>query len=99
MHLTPFENPAAWTVDAIAADKSWRFRLNEDAAQHLATTIKKQFDPDRDLFDYRRDDFDLGPALDVIVAATRVAHSGCGIAVVKGLPREHLNESEFRLLN
>jgi len=99
MHLNPFDNPAAWRVDTMTADSSWRFSLNEQAAAHLTDTVRKQFDPDRDLFDYHRNDFDLGPALDVIFAATQVAHSGCGVAVVKGLPRESLSEAEFRLLN
>jgi len=99
MQLKPVECPAGWKVDALKADQSWQFHLRQDAARHLADAIKKQFDPGRDLFDYQRDDFDLDPALAVIVAATRVAHSGCGIALVKGLPRDLLSESEFRLLN
>jgi len=99
MELTAFDSPAAWHVDEISHDPSWRFELDNASAAQLASDVTRVFDPDRALLDYQRDDFDLGPAMDVIHRAARVAHVGCGIAVVKGLPREHLTEAQFRLLN
>lgn len=90
---------AAWTVADLHRDAGWRYRIDGPAAAQLAETVRRAFDPDRPLFDYTRDDFDFGPAGDVIAAAVREAHHGRGLALVQGLPRAALSEGEFRLLN
>lgn len=99
MPATAIDHPAAWTVSALQADPSWRFRLDEQAAAQLAAAVKNAYDPDRPLFDYRREDIDLGAAGGTIAAAVGEAHHGRGIALVHGLPRAALSEPEFRLLN
>ena len=99
MTALAIDHPAAWTVPALQADHSWRFRLDEAAAGELAAAVKAAYDPDRPLFDYRRSDIDPGPAGAIIAAAIREAHHGRGVALVHGLPREQLTEAEFRLLN
>lgn len=99
MPATATDHPAAWTVPALQADPSWRFHLEEKAAMQLARAVKAAYDPVRPLFDYRREDIDLGPAGEIIAAAVAEAHHGRGIALVHGLPRLALTEPEFRLLN
>ncbi len=99
MVYNTIDSPAAWHVPEMTKDPSWRFQLDPDAQSHMARNIVSAFDPERELFDYRQADFDLGPGMDVIHAAARVAHFGCGLAVVKGLPRHQLSEAQFRILN
>lgn len=92
-------HPAAWRTADLEQDQSWIYRLSPDATSHLASMVKARFDAGRHLFDYTRDDFDLGPAGPTIAAAMKDAHHGRGLALVKGLPRAELSEHEFRLLN
>jgi alpha-ketoglutarate-dependent taurine dioxygenase len=88
---------AAWTVDRLTVDPDWIITLDGDARTHLAAMVRGA-DPDRDLLDYRRRDFDLGPAGPVIAAAMREVRDGTGFVVLRGLPREDLSEDEFQLL-
>jgi Taurine catabolism dioxygenase TauD, TfdA family len=88
---------AAWRAPDLKQRK-WVFKIDGKARAQLASTVKAAFDPDRPLFDYGRDDFDLGLAAPVIAAAMQEAHHGGGLALVKGLPREELSEAEFRIL-
>jgi Taurine catabolism dioxygenase TauD, TfdA family len=92
-------NPrAAWTVDELNDNPGWIFTLDERAARDLTEAIRKAADPDRLLFDYRRDEFDLGSAWPVIAAALKEIRDGTGFAVLRGLPRAALSEAEFQLL-
>ena len=91
-------SPATWNAAELeAARKRWTFALDESARRHLESALKKAFDPAKTLFDYRREDFDLGPALPVIAAAFDEVKHGLGVALVKGLPREGLSEKEFEI--
>ena len=78
---------AAWQAADLNQDRSWGSALSEAAARQLADTVKAVFDPDRPLFDYRREDFDLGPAWDTIAAGRPAAHHGRGLARAPGPPR------------
>jgi hypothetical protein len=51
-----------------------------------------------DLLDYRKDDFDLGRAAPMLQEALREVKAGRGVAIIRGLPRDRLSESEFSLL-
>lgn len=99
MTLKPVNNPAAWLVPEISQDPAWRFELDDAARSHMASNVISVFDPERELLDYQRDDFDLGPGMEVIHAAARVAHFGCGLSLVKGLPRVEITAAQFRILN
>ena len=55
-------------------------------------------DPARALFDYRRDDFDLGSAWPVIAGALKQIKDGTGFALLRGLPRDGLSAEEFELM-
>lgn len=92
-------SPAAWHAADLARDRSWVFVLDDDARAHLAQMTKAVHVEDRPLFDYGRDDFDLGPAAATIHAAMHEALEGRGLAMVKGLPRAGMSEKEFALLN
>ncbi|MBS0644150.1 MAG: TauD/TfdA family dioxygenase [Proteobacteria bacterium] len=92
-------NPrAAWTADDLRADTSWIYALDDRAAADLIAAVRKAASPDKTLFDYRRDDFDLGRALPVVTAAMREIRDGTGFAVLRGLPRAGLTQDEFQLL-
>jgi alpha-ketoglutarate-dependent taurine dioxygenase len=89
---------AAWTVDALQADQSWIVSLDDRARRALTTAVRKAHDHNKTLFDYRRDDFDLGTAWPPIAAALQEIKDGTGFAVLRGLPRDGLSQAEFELL-
>lgn len=93
------DSPAAWMAADLKANRSWIFTLDETAAGELAQAVKAAYVPDKPLFSYGRDDIDLGPSGKVIARAFHEVHQGRGCALVRGLPRDSLNEKEFELLN
>ncbi|MEC8850930.1 MAG: hypothetical protein VXX43_03095, partial [Pseudomonadota bacterium] len=93
------DSPAAWLAADMAADSGWRFTIPPAVAAAMAAAVKAAYDPDRPLFDYRRDEFDFGDGLAVLAAARTEALHGRGLALVHGLPRADLTEAEFELLN
>lgn len=93
-----FDTSAAWRAPDLVADRGWVFTLDNSARAQLAAAVTRAADPDRPLFDYASDDFDLGPGLKVIKAAAHSAYFGSGFTLVKGLPREQLTKAAFRLL-
>ena len=92
-------SPAEWQVADLERDRSWVFLINDEARAHLTRMIKTVYEVDKPLFDYTRDDFDIGSAWAPIAHAIKEAHEGRGFALVKGLAREGLSEKEFELLN
>lgn len=91
--------PAAWTANRLEADRRhWTFTLDDRARCDLVAALTRAIDRDKTLFDYRRDDFDLGSAQPVLQAAFAEMQRGRGVALVKGLPREGLDEKDFELL-
>ena len=92
------DSPAAWLAADMAADNGWRFTISAPAAKAMATAVKAAYDPDRPLFDYRRDEFDFGDGLAVLAAARTEARMAAAW-LVHGLPRADLTEAEFELLN
>jgi hypothetical protein len=93
------DSPAAWSVADLEADHGWVFSLDERARAHMLGAVRTARVPDKPLFEYDREDFDLGPAWTVISAALREAHHGRGLSLVRGLPRDGLSEAEFELMN
>src|SRR5689334_1602195 len=93
------KNPAVWSADQLEADRArWTFALDDRARRDLAAALNKARDPDKTLFDYRREDFDLGSGWPVIAAAFEEVKRGRGVALVKGLPRDGIDEKGFELL-
>ncbi|MBO6946666.1 MAG: TauD/TfdA family dioxygenase [Rhodospirillales bacterium] len=99
MTINDFDTRAAWRVDDLQNDRGWEFNVDDKAREQMAQAIKKAFDPERPLFDYTMEDFDLGPAWDTISAAIKEAYHGRGIALIHGLPRDGISEQEFELMN
>jgi len=96
METAELSAPATWRVPDLK-DQAWVFPIDPQSRAQLASAVKAAFSPDRDLFDYARDDFDFA-ALPLIKSAAHEAHYGRGLALIKNLPRDELNEVEFRLL-
>jgi len=92
------DSPAAWTAAQLDSDRRWVFALDDRARRDLAAAVVKAQDPDKTLLDYRREEFDLGSAWPVIAAAFEEVRRGRGVALVKGLPRDGLDEKAFELL-
>jgi hypothetical protein len=92
------DSPAAWTAAELDADRRWIYTLDDRARCDLVAALTHAIDRDRTLFDYRREDFDLGSAGPVIAAAFREMQHGRGVALLRGLPRAGLDEKDFELL-
>src|SRR5689334_18543064 len=91
-------SPADWTAQSLAADTRWIFTLDAEAQRDLAAAVLRGQEPGKQLIDYRRGDFDLGAATGVLAAAFHETQHGRGIALVRGLPRDALDETQFELL-
>ena len=89
---------AEWTVKDLTDDTSWIFPLDDRARRDLMAAIRKARVPEKTLFDYRRADFDFGSAGPPILAAFDEVKRGRGIALVRGLPRDGVDEKDFELL-
>ena len=92
------DSPAAWRADQLEGDKRWIFELDDRARRDAVAAVNKARDPAKSLFDYRREDFDLGACWPVLAAALDETKRGRGVALVRGLPREGLDEKSFELL-
>ncbi len=99
MAKTEQNTAAEWTAADLGTDHRWVFELDDKARAHLAAVARAAYLPDKALFDYSREDFDLGPAHDTIANAMAEALEGRGLALVRGLPRAGLSEAQFELLN
>ena len=89
---------AAWTAGDLQADERWIRELDDRARRDLTATVRKAADPAKTLFDYSRDDFNLGAAEPVIAGALREVRDGTGFAILRGMPRDGLTQAEFELL-
>lgn len=98
MTVMAVESPAGWTADSLASDPRWTFDLSDHARRDLTQGVLRAHDPERAMFDYRRADFDFGAATEIFAAAFDEAKHGRGIALVRGLPRDALDEVQFELL-
>lgn len=87
-----------WTAERLRDDRGWTFELDAAARRDLAAAVRGRRDLDRPLFDWEREEFELGTALPVLRAAFDEARDGTGVALVRGLPREELSAEEFRVL-
>jgi hypothetical protein len=92
------QSRATWRTSELADDQRWIFTLDDRARADMLDALDKARDPDKTLLDYRREDFPLGSAWPVISAALDEAKHGRGMALVRGLPRDGINEKDFELL-
>src|SRR5688572_18400425 len=96
--MEAFDTPAAWDVADLNSDTRWLFELDDRARGDMLAAVRKARDPDKTLFDYRRGDFDLGSAWPVLDSALNETKHGRGVALVRGLPRDGLEEKDFELM-
>ena len=96
--MKAFDTPAAWDAAELNSDNRWLFELDDKAQRDMRAAVEKARDPDKTLFDYSRDDFDLGSALPVLQRAMDETKHGRGVALVRGMPREGISEKDFELL-
>jgi hypothetical protein len=96
--INAIDSPARWNAAQLDADKRWVFVLDRTAQRDLIAAIRKAHDPDKSLLDYRHADFDLGAAWPIIDAALQETKRGRGVALIKGLPRDGIEENVFELL-
>lgn len=89
---------ADWLAADLRGDERWIVTLDADAARALIQTVRAARVPGKPLLEYRREDFDLGPAHAPIAAAFAEAKHGRGLALLRGLPRADVSEDEFGLL-
>ena len=96
--------PATWNAAQLeAARPRWTFALDDRARRDLLAAMKKAVDPDKTLFDYRREDFELGAAWPVIARAFEEVKRGLGVYPVRDgrvleqaalmCPAEHLEDA------
>lgn len=98
MRTRDARSPAAWTTESLKDSTGWIYALDDGARRDLVHAIRKARDPDKSLFDYVRDDFDLGAAWATIAGALAEIKDGTGFAILRGLPRDGLSVEEFELL-
>src|SRR5688572_9477535 len=98
MITTTTDSHAAWRADQLEADKRWILELDEKARRDLVAGVDKALEPEKSLFDYRRQDFNLGSAWPVLAAALEETRRGGGVSIVRGLPRADMDEKRFELL-
>lgn len=91
-------SPAAWTVADVEADRRWIYRLSDTESAGLLAAVRSAGAAGRPILTWRRDDFDLGPAVQALSAAFREVRDGRGMALVKNLPRDGVTPAEFRLM-
>lgn len=91
-------SPPAWTSVDLDKDRRWIVELDNAARRDLIRAVRQAADPEKDRFDYCRADFEFGSALAPLALAFAEAKHGRGIALVRGLPRADVSESEFSLL-
>ena len=89
---------AAWTVADLNASNTWIYELDDRARRDMLATVRKARDPAKTLYDYRRDDFDLGSAWPVIERALQEVKTGAGFSLLRGMPRADTTVEEFELL-
>ncbi len=92
------DTPAAWTVASLNASPTWIYEIDDRARRDLTQAVRAAHDPARTLFDYKREEFDLGTAWAPIAGALREIKDGTGFAILRGLPRDDLSQDEFALL-
>ena len=97
--INPIASAACWTRQQLEADASWIQPLKPPAADDLRRALDYALSTGKSLLQMSRSDFPLAQhgrrALADAVATTQ---SGCGIALMRGLPVDELSEADVRTL-
>lgn len=82
----PVVDPAAWRSEDFREAPPWVLRLTEEEAADILAAVAKIEALGLDLTEIRREDFDLGPAADVLARIFRELTEGVGVVQLRGLP-------------
>ena len=97
--INPIASAACWTRRQLEADSSWIQPLEPPAVDDLRRALDHALSTGKSLLQMSRSDFPLAQhgrrALEDAVATTQ---SGCGIALMRGLPVDELSEEGVRTL-
>lgn len=96
--MRSFQHPSNWRAADLNSDQSWLFHVDAKACDEMVETVLAVADPDKHLFDYRRDDFNWSHSIEILLAALHEVKHGKGIAVMRGLPRDRLTAHQFEIL-
>uniref|UniRef100_UPI00404883EF TauD/TfdA family dioxygenase n=1 Tax=Orrella sp. TaxID=1921583 RepID=UPI00404883EF len=96
--MPSLSHPSNWRAADLQQDQSWILSIDEQARQEMIKAVVAVADPNKTLFDYRREDF-IWPRTNAFLSAAlqEVKHRR-GIALIKGLPRANLTAHQFEIL-
>lgn len=89
--------PAVWTAQDFAADRSWLYELSNVQIDALDAAVRR-IAPGRSFATLTAQDFPLPSWRDLIADARARLRSGCGFALLRGIPVERYAPEEARLL-
>lgn len=92
------QSAAQWSAKELESDQRWIFDLTDTHRDELLAAIGHA-PQGADLLSLRGQDFDLGSAWPVIRAAVDEVKFGRGVALLRGLPRDGLDEKSFELMS
>lgn len=94
------QDAAAWrSAELESAMEHWLIELDEYERAALIDTVRAGRRTGYSVLEYRQSDFPFPPAaLEKIRRALHETQHGLGLALVRGLPREDVEEEEFELL-
>ena len=90
----PVVDPAAWRAEDFREAPPWVLRLNDDQAGDILAAVAKVEALGLELTEIRREDFDLGPAGDVLAGIFRELTEGVGVVQLRGLPVDRLDRRQ-----
>jgi hypothetical protein len=96
--VTGTDAAAAWRAADLTLNHGWEFELDERAQRDLVAAVEKAYAPGRSLLDCTREDCGIGSAAPVLDRALDEVKRGRGLAIIRGLPRQRLDEKQFEFL-
>jgi len=96
--MPSLSHPSNWRATDLQQDQSWILSIDEQARQEMIKAVVAVADPNKTLFDYRREDFIWPRTNAFLSAALQEVKNRRGIALIKGLPRANLTAHQFEIL-
>lgn len=98
MNMLSLQHPSNWRAADLHHDQGWIFSVDEPTRDEMIKTIVEIADPNKTLFDYRREDFAWSHTSKILESALQEVKHRRGIALIKGLPRQALTAHQFEIL-
>lgn len=93
-----WDDRQAWRAEAGTATHEWYYELPAFAREELDRAVRQLADTDRTLTQICADDLDLAACRTALRPVAEVLESGCGFAIVVGLPIEKYSTREHQLV-